>query len=434
MLSEPNPNFLRPVRSDEFLPPISLWTRLGGLFIVSACGAAITLASVFTYNVTVKSTATVRPAGELQIVQAASEGRVKSIEVRENQAVIRGEVIARIDNSQLQTKKSQLQGSIQQNKAQLEQINAQIRSLDAQIAAELRLMNRMIASAQADLSGQQRSYREQRLTTQIEVQEAEAGFEIARSQLAAYENLAKERVVSHIQLQEKLQAYLTAQAKLQRAKAAQNPSAASMVTAEQRISQEQAKGQSTQATLRKEREALIQRQIEINNQISQDQKDLRQVAVELDKNVVRATTDGIILKLELRNPGQTVSSGEDIAKIVPKDAPLVVKAQVNSQDIGKVEIGQRVQMRVSAYPYTDYGTLNGTVQVIAPDATKPQGSDAAASTSYYEVTIKPERLYLARGARHYPIEAGMDITADIISRQEKVLAFILRKARLLTDI
>ena len=124
MLKNPNPEFLRPVQSDEFLPPISLWTTLGGLFLVGTVGAAITLAAVIKYNVTVKAPATVRPLGELRIVQAATEGTVTSINVKENQVVKQGEVIATIDNSQLQTKKSQNERNIQNGQRQLAPITA----------------------------------------------------------------------------------------------------------------------------------------------------------------------------------------------------------------------------------------------------------------------------------------------------------------------
>jgi multidrug efflux pump subunit AcrA (membrane-fusion protein) len=53
---------------------------------------------------------------------------------------------------------------------------------------------------------------------------------------------------------------------------------------------------------------------------------------------------------------------------------------------------------------------------------------------YYEITIQPERLYLKKGEHDYPIQPGMEITADIISKKETVLSFFLRKARLITDL
>jgi multidrug efflux pump subunit AcrA (membrane-fusion protein) len=53
---------------------------------------------------------------------------------------------------------------------------------------------------------------------------------------------------------------------------------------------------------------------------------------------------------------------------------------------------------------------------------------------YYEITIQPQRPYLVKGEHQYPIQPGMEVAADIISREETVLTFILRKVRLLTDL
>ncbi len=176
--------------------------------------------------------------------------------------------------------------------------------------------------------------------------------------------------------------------------------------------------------------------------------------------MIRAPVDGTILKLDLRNPGQTVRPGEFIAQIAPGDAPLVVKARIAAQDISKVKTCKaekiknceegKVQLRFSAYPYPDYGTLKGAVRAIAPDAITSQGSGTGASSqdsgtgassqssgtgaSSYEVTIQPERSYLVKGSQQYPIQSGMEVTADIISREETVLTFMLRRARLLTDL
>ncbi|MBD1895489.1 MULTISPECIES: HlyD family efflux transporter periplasmic adaptor subunit [unclassified Coleofasciculus] len=436
MLSDSNPDFLRPVSSDEFLPPISRWTTLGGLFLVGTFGVAVMLAAYTQYNITVKAAAVVRPIGELRIVQAATEGTIKSISVKENQVVKQGDAIAILDNSQLQTKKSQLQGNIQNNQQQLSQIAAQISALDSQQKAEWNLMNRNIASAQADLGRNQRDYQEKQITTKAEVQEAQASVDLARVQMNQYQQLANTGAIAQLQIKEKEEAFKAAQARLQRAKAMLNPSAAPVVIANERIAQERATGESTLATLNKERKTLIQRQIEIQNQLNSDTRELKQIGMELQKSVIRAPASGTILKLELRNASQVVRAAEPIAQIAPSNTPLIVKARVAAQDIGKVAVGQKVQMRVSAYPYPDYGTLSGKVSAIAPDAIAPENNNANAPAvpPSYEVTIQPEKINLIKGDRPYPIQPGMEIAAEIISREETVLTFILRKARLLTDL
>ena len=452
MLGNPNPEFLRPATSDEFLPPISLWTTLGGLLLVGTFGVALTLAAVTQYKVTVKAAAIVRPVGDVRIVQASAEGTVKSISIKENQRLKQGDAIATIDDSQLQTKKSQLQGNIQQGQLQLSQIAAQINALDVQRASESNLMERSMASAQADLSRNQREYKDKLVTTQAEVREAEASLELARAQMRQYQQLANTGAVPKLQIKEKEEAFKAAQARVERFKTALNPSAAQVAIATERIAQERAKGESTLATLNKERESLLQRKVELQNQLNRDARELQQIGLELNKAVVRTPVDGTILKLELRNAGQVVRPGEAIAQIAPSNTPIVVKARIAAQDIGKVKVCKqakisdcregKAQLRISAYPYPDYGTLKGAVKAIAPDAMTPQNNNgsasgatnAAASAPYYEVTIQPEQAYLVRAGRQYPIQPGMEVMADIISKEETVLTFILRKARLLTDL
>lgn len=176
MFAEPTTGLPR-IKSDQFLPPISWWITLGGIFLISTVGTAIALAATIKYDVTVKAAATVRPTGETRIVQAAIVGTVNRILVQENQLVKQGQAIATIDNSQLQTKKSQMEASLGNEQRQLTQIAAQLNALEQQRQSESRLMNRTIASAQANLGRNQRHYQERQITTQTEVLEAQATLE-----------------------------------------------------------------------------------------------------------------------------------------------------------------------------------------------------------------------------------------------------------------
>lgn len=470
--------------------------------MVSLLGVAFILASVAKYKVTVKAQAFVRPAGELRIVQAAIESQVMQILVKENQEVKKGDVIATIDDSRLQTKKSQLQSNIQQAQLQIVQINAQIGALNSQIAAETERSQRMVVSAEAELSRRRRDYRDRQINSNAEVEEAQANFQQTQAELQRaqaqlksaianfksteaalnaanskrnrYQSVAQEGALSVNQLEEaqllveqqeqavkvqkaaieaqqqaieqQRQAVEAARAKLQRAQTALNPSQAEVVIAQQGIAREKATGDATLATLNKEREALIQQQIEIKKQLECDSRELQQVEIELSQTTITATADGIISKLNLRNPGQTVHSGEEIAQIVPSDSPLVVKATVAPPDRSKLKEGQNVHIRVSACPYTDYGTLKGLVSQISQDTIKPQANSNTAIPSaiafsqqgvadtFYEVTIQPEVLLLSKAKSQCSIQVGMEGKADIISKEETVLQFFLRKARLIADL
>lgn len=543
-LNEPNPEQLHLVEANEFLPRISKWTNIGGGVLLTTFVAGVTLTSVLNYNVTVKVPATIRPVGELRVVQSAITGTIQKIEVRDNQLVTKGEAIAYIDDSRLQNQKSQLENTIQQSQLQLSQIYAQLGEINTQIAAQTNLINRTIIAAQAELGGTQRNYedqqikatadmaqveaaltlarvqrdrlqREKLLTATVQeaetalilarvqrdrlqrervltatVQEAEAALKLARVQRERLQPIVASGAISRTLFEEKEQEVKSAEAKLEQAKAnaknlleekaqavksaeakleqakenaknlleekdqavkvaqtnlekaktAINPSNASVTVASEKIKQEQAQGEATLAALKKERETLLQQNLEFQKQLVTNRKELQQVETDLKQSVIRSPIEGTVLQLNLRNPGQVVQPSEAIAQIAPLNAPVLIKAQVPAQDIDKVKAGQKVQMQVSACPYPDYGTLKGTVTTIAPDAVSnvknsasPGTQQAIPQAATYEVTIEPQTLHVGRSDRHCYLKSGMEGRADIISRRETVLHFILRKARLITD-
>ena len=441
---ETNPRLLPSVTPGDFLPSISRWITLGGLVLLTAFGAALVLASVLQYKITVKTNAIVRPAGELRLVQALTEGYVKNLAVEPNQFVNRGDVIAYLDDSRLQTKKSQLQSNIQLYQLQLNQINAQIFALERQIQAETDKLQRSLAGATASLSLSLRNWQNQQITTAAEGREAEAAVKLAQDELKRYQQLSHPGAVSQLQVTEKETALQTVTARLEKVKAYLNPSDAEVAIAKEKIAEEKARGKATLAMLNKEREQLIQKKVEIQNQIARDHQELAQLEAEITATVVRVPVSGIIQELNLRNVSQVVSPGEIIARIAPSNTPVKIKALVASKNINQVAIGQQVQMRVSACPYTDYGTLEGIVSAISPDTLAPQDNPtsnsfllrskiAPGNSLAYEVTIEPLQLTLGQGTRICAIQSGMEGQVEIISRQETVLAFILRKTRLIAN-
>ena len=170
-----------------------------------------------------------------------------------------------------------------------------------------------------------------------------------------------------------------------------------------------------------------------------DDSQLQTQKIQFKKTNIVATANGIIAKLNLRNPGQTVKAGEEIAQIVPSNSAMEIKAQISPQDISKVRLEQPVDMRISACPYPDYGTLSGIVNKISPDAFTAHSNNnklpfISSTKAVYEVTIVPDSLVLSQGSKQCSLQLGMEGRADIISNQETVWQFILRKARLTTNL
>jgi multidrug efflux pump subunit AcrA (membrane-fusion protein) len=489
--------FLPSVNENDFLPPISRWTNLGGLFMVGSVAIAIALAAFTPYNVTVQAQAKVRPSGELRVIEAQTEGVVVDIRAKENQTIKKGEIVAILNDSRFQTRKSQLQSSIQQAKLQLLQLNAQIEAQERQILAETDRIDLAVAISEQELSRSRREYQDRKITTTAQVDEAAANLRVAqeefhqaeaelqsakanlkstqaaldsaKSRQARYQTIAASGALSQNQLEEaqlavvqqqeavaaqqatverhqkgierQRQAVEAARARLENTRAALNPIDAEVAIAQENIGRERATGKATLASLHRDKEALIQQRLEIEKQIESDNSELQQVETEIAQTAIAAPADGILFQLNLRNSGQTVKMGDKIAQIAPSQTFLAIEALVAAQDISKVKTGQPAQIRISACPYPDYGTLKGSVTNISPDVISSQNNrdsqEAIANSSsnnFYAVAIEPESLSLSQGQKKCLVQLGMEGRADIISREETVLQFLLRKARLIADL
>ncbi|MGA9382361.1 MAG: HlyD family efflux transporter periplasmic adaptor subunit [Phormidium sp.] len=470
-----NSAFLQTAKADEFLPPISKWAIVGGLLLVGTMGTVKQIAVKENQVVKQGEAIAFLDSSQLLTKKTQLEGNIQNYQLQLNQIAAQ---INALEN-QLNAENRAIERTIASAQADLSRKQKEYQEQKTSIITEvqaaeanLKLAESEWQKAQEDLQKEQASLQ----TVIANLKAAEASLKAAISKQKRYSPLRNSGAISldlleeikldvdqqkqafagqkaALEVQRKVvesqrktvtrqqQAVAVAKAKLTGVQATLNPSNAAVVIASERIAEEKAKGEGTLANLKQEREALVQRRVEIQNQINRDRQELQQLKEDIKKTIVRSPVTGTIFQLNLRNSGQNVESGTTIAQISPSSGKLIIKAKVAAQDIGKIALGQKSLMRVSAYPYPDYGVLSGKVSAIGPDTVIPQNNTIAQTSSDYEVNIQPEKSYLFKGDRtgesgccQYPIQPGMEITANIITHQETILSFLLRKARLITDI
>ena len=446
------PAFATP-RTEEFLPSIEKWMTWGGMMVMITIAAILPISSILKYKTKVKAPATIRPMGEVRLVQAKTEGQIAEIKFKPGDLVNEGDAIATIDRFQIQTRKNQLEKAISQQKLQLARLDSQISTIERQIVAETARSSSEIQAAKAELDGNRRRHEESNIEADSQVKEAQAQLNAAEATLSASENkltryrsaaaegaLSKEQLAeAELEVKQQQQEIEAAKARLESATAALKPSNAEVTMAQERIQQAEKSGLANAASLNREKEAVLQQRLEVEKQIAQDEEELRQMIKELKQSEIVATATGIISQLELRNPGQSVQMGQEIAQIIPQDGTLEIKTVVSPQDIEKLKLDQKVQMRVSACPYPDYGVLNAKVSQIAQDVrqsdpNRQTGDRDRPNAAFYEVFAVPEASSFGRDKYQCVLKPGMEGTAEIITREETVLQFILRKARLVTNV
>jgi multidrug efflux pump subunit AcrA (membrane-fusion protein) len=142
------------------------------------------------------------------------------------------------------------------------------------------------------------------------------------------------------------------------------------------------------------------------------------------KMLLRSPANGKIAFMHVHGLEQIVSASEVVARIVPKSAPLIMELRVANKDIAKVKLGQACKHLLDAYPYQDFGMLQGRIVHISSDALL----DASGNRAYVLRATFDVPEYRS-GSKRFPIFAGLAGTTHIVTRRQRIIAILLEPFR-----
>lgn len=131
--------------------------------------------------------------------------------------------------------------------------------------------------------------------------------------------------------------------------------------------------------------------------------------------LITSPIDGYISSIEVNLEGDMVYTSENVATIVPSDVPMQIECYVNNKDIAQIKLNDKVNIKLDAYPYSEYGTVNGRLIYISPDASVIEGIG-----SVYEVTAEIEN-----DSESIRLISGMTGSIEIITDTRTVLSYFL---------
>lgn len=149
----------------------------------------------------------------------------------------------------------------------------------------------------------------------------------------------------------------------------------------------------------------------------------RRVAAEdqLKRIDLVAPQDGRVFQLAAHTVGGVIQAGEAIMLIVPDADSLLVEAKVATRDIDQVHLGQRAVLRFAAFDQRNTPELDGEVSHIAADVTQ----DDKTSEPYYSIRIRVRDGELAR-LDGLQLLAGMPVEAFIQTTPRTVASFLVK--------
>ncbi|NEP39531.1 MAG: HlyD family efflux transporter periplasmic adaptor subunit [Okeania sp. SIO2G4] len=163
--------------------------------------------------------------------------------------------------------------------------------------------------------------------------------------------------------------------------------------------------------------------ISIQAEIAQTKKDIDSLNFELDQRVVRAQQGGIIFNLPIEGVGDVVQQGEMIVEVSPQGKNLFLKAEMATSESGSLKKGMEVKMKFDAYPFQDYGVVEGTLKNISP--TSKMQETAEGNIAIYELEIELDETCIPAANECIALRPGDTATAEVVVRQRRLIDFIL---------
>jgi HlyD family secretion protein len=389
------------------------------------------------------------PQTLVKIVQPAELGIVKELLVNEGDSVHAGQVLARLDTTVANADKVGVSNDLQAQHMQERRIEAELgnQPMLRKAGDDALLFSQVYNQYQAHQQAYRDSVEQEQALLQKAQHERKSATEILSKleqtlpsytkTAEAYSRLEKEGFVGGIASAEKQRDAMEKGKDLDAQKSNVAALNATINAQQKRLSQIQSNAQSE---LRKELAEIRQRIGQL--QPTLDKSNYKEGLMEL-----KAPQDGIIKDLATTTVGAVVQPGSVVMTLVPQGEQLYADVSIKNEDIGFVQVGQKVQIKLAAYPFQRYGMLTGQLIQLSADATETgrpnpnasnnnnantnsnsgsENSNPSSTIATYKARVQLDQQTLNDAQGHkLTIAPGMQIVAEINQGRRSVLAYLL---------
>lgn len=362
------------------------------------------------------------PSSKAQVIQSAEPTTIEEILVRSGQKVGKGQLLVRLDDAMLASELGQLQAETRSLTARAGRLEREGTGAGAACTTggpECQQEQALAAVRQSALRSKQDAMSAQVEQRRRELGEAQAtiaslggSVQLARQRVSMLEPLAAKSIIPQTELLDARRDLVDAQGRLNAAQ--QQASRASAAIRE-------AQAQLSEANFQFRQDALNERS-QLETKIAVNSESLRGAKGRAQRAEIRSPVDGVVNDVQVTTIGGFVSPGQKIMQIVPVGDKLLVEARVKPNDIAFIKTGDRAVVKVTAYDFSIYGGLSGTVQQVSADSVY----DEATREAYFTVIVETDRAWLGSGAHKLPITPGMVCDVEILTGRKSVLAYLLK--------
>lgn len=430
---------------------IMLWSIVA-FFIIAIIWASLTKLDKVT-----SGTGKVIPSSQMQVIQNLEGGIVKQVLVREGQPVKKGQRLLLIDDTQARSDFQGKASDIASMQADQIRLKAQLAAvkIDKQKAKQTNswedsviideslqpkfdqdftekhplLTARQLNEYQGNVSNleNQLSVARQQVTQkQRELDEnrsrysnLQSSYNVATHEFNMTEPLAKDGVVPEIELLKLRRQLIDTRRDLTSTKM-------QIPVAESAVHEAIFKYLDIALKYRSDNQNELNK---LSAQLSSQSESQVGLQDKVNRTVVTSPVTGTIQKVYINTIGGVIQPGMDLIEIVPTEDTLLIETKIAPQDIGFLHPGLPALIKFTAYNFSTYGGLDGTVETISADTIQDDEGN-----SFYQVKIRTDESALtSKDGTSLPIIPGMTASADIITGKRTVMGYLMKPVLKATD-
>lgn len=410
-------------RLEEAVNPMVV--RLTSFTICASVLAFLGWASITSINEVARAPGEVTPQGFQQVVQHLEGGLVQEIKVTEGQVVNKGQVLMVLDGAGTQqdlerAKSEQVFLSMQKERLSAF-VNGREPNFSKWLPAQKALVDDQIKIFQSMLQAR----KEERGIIEDQIAQKKQSIAILSSrQDTVRKNLALSRdmydrrkdlysngYISHI-------SFLQTEQELNALKGESNMVYNEIQQAKQEIKEYESRLQSLNS---KYRDEAYQQMAQVDSLLAQNNEVLAKMNNRVNRLDVQSPVHGLVKGLTVNTVGGVIQPGQALMEIVPLDSKLVVEVRIPPQHIGHLKVGMPVQVKVSTYDFSRYGSITGELEFISPTTFMGERGER-----FYRGRVRLDKNYVGTNEAQNLILPGMTVMTDIITGDKTIMAYLLK--------
>jgi hemolysin D len=428
-------------------PVLPAADAIGGAIIVLFC-LALAWASVGKVDIVASASGKIIPSGRTKIIQPFETGVVSAILVQDGQEVKTGDVLIKLDPTINEAERNHLRNDLMAANLDVARLTALLGESgdpvasftppqDASptlVATQRQFLKQQVEERRAKLgalTSQKRQKQAELATIGATVAKLQAILPVLQQRVDIKQTLFSREVGSKINYLEILQAQVETQHELAVQQSRLNEAEASVAALADAVAQSDAEfGRTISAEL-----------VEAQRKATGLSEDLIKATQKSHLQVLTSPVDGTVQQLAVHTLGGVVTPAQSLLAVVPAESHLEIEALLSNRDIGFIQVGDDVEVKVDTFSFTRYGLIHGKVQTISQDAIardKPaeksnESAQGASSTSSepkgqelsYAARISLDQTQMKVENRMVNLAPGMAVTVEIKTGSRSVMSYLL---------